>query len=788
MKYTKLFFGLAAVSMAMASCNDDLMEWRDPDSSVRPEELPLELVEKISRYDYIKNYMAEYHPGVDITVGMGLDNFLDIPIYEETVMANFQGCTFGNALKHQSVVQGNGSYNWNTIDRFLAKNTGLKVHGHNMIWHTQQQQSYLRGLIAPEMKVGATDNDILNILVGDDSNFDGGTRGKWGSWGNDSEVEVVAPGRGGEGYCVKLMNPAPADFYQAQFAYTFTQMLEPGTYKIRFYAKADTPAQLQFRYQNGSYGHQPNFSAFNIGTDWTLCEQEFNLEYDDIEQMVINFAQDAATFYIDDIEFGLKNEEAGSEPADPMINILPANASNFDGITDGSTCGWMSWGDNKDEVKTEEGAGTDGSVGLVLKNKGDEPGNAWKAQCVYEFETPLEIGVPYIIAFDAKCDVPAGSIQFQYQNSASQNQGGYHTFEIGTSWIPYEYEFTIDNEEYNDVNRIVLNFGEVGATYYLDNIKFGVSVAGVAKAKRHTTRASSVYYVLKTPEEKKTLLLGAMENWIKEAMHHVGEYCTSYDVINEPIGDDISYRGINNRGWMSGDSEPVENTETGLNLNWENGAGNGHFYWGYYLGMDYAVKAFEYARKYADEVNPDMKLFVNDYNLETSPAKLAKLIEFVEYIDGNGAHVDGIGTQMHVSSSITKEQVDAMMQTLAKTGKLIRITELDVAVGTASPSLEQQQQQADVYQMILTSFFENIPQAQQHGVTIWSLTDNAKEHEYWLNGDTPNIFDADYQRKIAYKGVCDAIIGYDPSDEWESPDYSKVPSVSEPKPEQPVEE
>lgn len=73
----------------------------------------------------------------------------------------------------------------------------------------------------------------------------------------------------------------------------------------------------------------------------------------------------------------------------------------------------------------------------------------------------------------------------------------------------------------------------------------------------------------------------------------------------------------------------------------------------------------------------DVKLYVNDYNLETNPSKLAALIDFVNYIEDNGQTVDGIGTQMHVTaSSITREQIDAMFKTMAATGKLVRVTEL----------------------------------------------------------------------------------------------------------------
>ena len=119
--------------------------------------------------------------------------------------------------------------------------------------------------------------------------------------------------------------------------------------------------------------------------------------------------------------------------------------------------------------------------------------------------------------------------------------------------------------------------------------------------------------------------------------------------------------------------------------------------------------------------------------------------------------MDGIGTQMHVSKSITKDQVDAMFKTLAATKKLVRVTELDVALGTATPSAEEMQTQSDIYQMIITSYFENVPAEQRSAITIWGVSDKPDEHEYWLKDQSPNIWNADYERKTAYKGVCDAI-------------------------------
>ena len=459
-----------------------------------------------------------------------------------------------------------------------------------------------------------------------------------------------------------------------------------------------------------------------------------------------------------------------------IANVLQGDASNFNG---GTTGGWGSWGSNKESADVVAGAGKDGSAALVLKNKGD--GNAWEAQCAYTFDDALQAGKKYIIQFYAKSTSTAGELQFQYQNGTTyQSQGGYNTFSVGKDWTKCEYEFTPTPE---DANRIIFNFGKVGATYYVDNIKFGLakdqgSTAGAkqtifrARGKQHRA-ASKSYYVLKTPAEKQAALEGAMEAWVSGVANHLKEKGVTpygYDVVNEPIADGSNkFRGLDEGIFGSGDdAAPEETVADGLSLNW----GNNHWYWGYYV-PDYHVKAFQLARKY---LPAETKLFVNDYNLATSPKKLEALVKFVNEIDTkNGSPiVDGIGTQMHVTLSSSddatknaeniaalKEKVDAMFQTMAATGKLVRVTELDISLGTGSPSANQYKAQSDCYKMIVESYKANVPAAQQSGITIWSLSDNEAEHEYWLKGQMPNLFDKDYKRKWAYKGFCDGIVGED---------------------------
>ena len=465
-------------------------------------------------------------------------------------------------------------------------------------------------------------------------------------------------------------------------------------------------------------------------------------------------------------------------------NLLVGDSFNFEGGTKGS---WGSWGNDSESAVSAEGEGyeSDYSVHLVNPTDGGD-GADYKAQFAYTFSTPLVEGTTYMISFVAKSSIAGGQVQFCHQNSTNYNHQIYKTFSVGTDWTLCEYEF---EEEYDDVDRILINFGSVAAEYWIDNIKFGP----LKDQGNKSLKASGPLYTLKTAEEKAEILTAAMEAWVKGVADHLAEKGVvpyGYDVINEAITDGSNLvRGVDagafggsdtdDDGNVTYDSEPVEDDVTGLKLNW----GSNRFYWGYYV-KDYAVKAFTYARQY---LPAETKLFINDYNLEVSPGKLDALIAFVNKIDADygSAVVDGIGTQMHLSISTSddadknadnvaalKEQVDAMFKTMAATGKLVRVTELDVAIGTSSPSAAQLQAQADVYRMVVESFKDNVPEAQQSGITIWGFSDAEDEHEYWLKGEVPNLLDADYNRKIAYKGFCDGIAGMDISttfsgDQWD---------------------
>lgn len=775
MKINKIMIPVVASAMLLTGCDDQIMQWGKPanHADVTKAEIPIAVKEVIANYDNIKDYAQQYTPNMKIGIGMGADLYANNENGEgDLANANYQVFTPGNAMKNDAIMGNSGSLNFATVDKLLSALDGnMQLYGHNFFWHTQQNQTYLKSLIAPTLVVEST-SDIKTIIKNGD--FEAGTNSGWSSWGNDSQSEVCKEAAKDGSYGLKLVNPKDgSDYYVAQCAQDLDGTLQVGkTYTIRFQAKSSVAGEvLQFATQNSKTYAGEGYHSFAVGTDWTTCEYDYTCTKEDLNRILINFGKIAGTFYIDNVEFGVKE-------VNPMDNVLADDSYDFEGGTKGN---WGAWGSNCESSEVEKGKGYKDSYGLVLKNKGD--GNAWEAQCAYTFDDALQEGKKYIIQFYAKSTSSAGELQFQYQNGTTYaSQGGYNTFSVGTDWVKCEFTFT---PAYDDANRIILNFGKVGATYYIDNIKFGLAknqstatrgiqyvLARNGKARKATRAGSKMYYVLKTPAEKQAALEGAMDAWVSGVANHLKEKNVvpfGYDVINEPIADGSNgRRGYDGVFGMEGDSEPTESEADGLSLNWE----SGHWYWGYYV-KDYPVKAFQLARKY---LPADTKLFVNDYNLETSPKKLEALIKFAKEIDEkNGSPiVDGIGTQMHVTLNCSddaeknaasiaelKAKVDAMFQTMAATGKLVRVTELDLSLGTGTPSSNQYKAQSDAYRMIVESYKANVPEAQQSGITIWSLSDNEAEHEYWLKGQVPNLFDKDYKRKWAYKGFCDGIAGED---------------------------
>ncbi|MBN8853820.1 MAG: endo-1,4-beta-xylanase [Sphingobacteriales bacterium] len=75
-------------------------------------------------------------------------------------------------------------------------------------------------------------------------------------------------------------------------------------------------------------------------------------------------------------------------------------------------------------------------------------------------------------------------------------------------------------------------------------------------------------------------------------------------------------------------------------------------------------KLFPCNKSYAKAADPNALLFINEYNLESNPAKLDSLLAFVNELKSQGAQIDGIGTQMHITTLTSDTGIDRTFRKL----------------------------------------------------------------------------------------------------------------------------
>ncbi|MGM8362465.1 endo-1,4-beta-xylanase [Flavobacterium sp. ARAG 55.4] len=370
---------------------------------------------------------------------------------------------------------------------------------------------------------------------------------------------------------------------------------------------------------------------------------------------------------------------------------------------------------------TAVGQGSNGSgKALKLTNESVRT-NEWDAQLYVKFSPGVKVGEKYKLTLDVRADVTASS-----PTQAQLNPGGYRHWDFfgavpyTTTWAPYVKEITV-TEQMVDCNTIAFNLGKTASSFYYDNLKI----------ERYNA-TGSVQTLEKTPEQKKVIIGEALDSWISGMLTVCAPYVKAWDVVNEPMDD----------------ANPYE-LKTGVGKT--NIAGD-EFYWQDYLGKDYAVEAFRLARKYGNSTD---KLFVNDYNLEYNIDKCKGLIQYVNYIESKGQVVDGIGTQMHINIHSDKDKIETMFQLLAATGKLIKVSELDVAAGL-SPTAFDLQLQADMYKFIVDKYMQYIPVNQRYGITVWGITDSPASSS-WLPGQNQGIFNQVFTRKPSYASFAEGL-------------------------------
>ena len=636
MNYKKIIPVVALATLLFTACDDIKMEWEemDPSQRITAADIPLKMAEKIARYDVLKSYT-----NMKVGVGVDLTMYMENEQYRNIVNANFDEVVIGYHMKHGPMVNSKGEINFANVDAFVnkAKEAGLGIYGHTLVWHQNQNASYLNGIIAPQVIPGSAGSNVLDLAGLKDGSFTNWNRANPGS--GISVVDNAGLATGGK--AVKLVSSATAaNAWNLQMITPDITVVSGHNYEVSFYIRSEQPGKgrISFSGLSNNYPWKDWLGtgaseAFETSSVW----KQVKFPVDGFTGNTFKMAFDLGylpnvTYYID-----IDNIMVVDKDAAPAVKNLITNG-NFEG---GNLDGWGGWGNGSTRSVTAQGEGY-GNKGYAMALTNPTAASNYSAQQVYTLSAPLEQGVEYTCTFMVKATTAAKlQVQIQGENYNGDYYGGIN---VGTTWAQVEKKITPSK---GDRTKFIFDFGETACTFFIDDI---VLTTGKPAA------GSGPIIVEKTEAEKKQIIGQAMENFIVQMVSHYKNDVKAWDVVNEPMNENGTVRDGNV-------ADPASDV----------------FYWQKYLGQDFAVTAFKLARQHG---NANDILFINDYNLEYSLAKCDGLIQYVQYIESKGAKVDGIGTQMHISINSNKDNIVTMFQKLAATGKMIKVTELEIKVET----------------------------------------------------------------------------------------------------------
>lgn len=706
-------------AMLLASCADHFDQNFE---TVRPD--------KEAQYGYLEQYDAlkEYikdRPNFHLGIGTAVDEYNKKELVYALTNSNFNETVAGNAMKMSSCVADDGSMNFDKVSEYVknATDAGLSVYGHTLAWHAQQPNKYLKRLIADKELPPAGDNPGLIITSGDP---------KANTWDYEIYYDLDEPLKAGKTYEISLnvrgTNPGTIDFW-------------PG--------KKDGSAT---QYGAGSF----TVAESAVDNKVTFTPNA------DIDRMRFCFGKVGGTLYFDN--FVLK--EKGSDH-----NIAVNSTFDEDDISHWTQVPWVPISYKIGNVAGAAAIDIENEVHKQTYTDGPFPFYAmgceppvvngaihfvptgdWSQFFVMpSSNNTLSEEGNYVVYLDLSASKDASGVELTMQNGWDANSNQQITVKVPVSAGRHTVKLPMPNIAGGNYD-IILKPQTADATLDVHSVK-------VCQVKKSNTKPL-------TDKEKKEILTPVLQNWIYGMMEATEGKVKAWDVVNESIsGKDIDGDGYY-EPW-SVTRGTVESADEAKN----------NFYWQDYLGdLDYVRTAVAAARKgFADAGgNPEeLKLFINDYNLETAydqNKKLKSLIHWIEEWEKDGVtKIDGIGSQMHVTCSMDpakqKENEEAyvnMLNLMVGSQKLVRISELDmglevkkdgkdILVNTTDMTEEQHKAMRAYYEFIVKKYLEIVPKEQQWGICQWCATDSPA-NSGWRPGLPVGLWDLGYYRKHTYAG------------------------------------
>ena len=221
-------------------------------------------------------------------------------------------------------------------------------------------------------------------------------------------------------------------------------------------------------------------------------------------------------------------------------------------------------------------------------------------------------------------------------------------------------------------------------------------------------------------------LTEVMREHIYNVVTHWGNRCRDWEVVNEPLASNGSFASS---------------------------------IWYDTIGPEYFYLAFQFAQEAVERTGRDIKLFFNDYNIESPSNKTNAAYELVKELKRRGLRIDWVGLESHfiVGETPSLEQQIEAKQGFLDLGVDVAITELDVRFSEVPfYTTEAQAQQASDYYSSVASCVQVGRRC--FGVTVWDFDDQYSWIPSTFAGQGGgDLFNNSLQAKPAYYASAEAL-------------------------------
>lgn len=692
-------------------------------------------------YAYLKDYAPlksyidyEKYPNFKLGGATIVNDYLNNSNVKGMINDNFTETVAGNAMKMASCVNNSGSMNFSTVKKFInaAEEAGISVYGHTLAWHAQQPVGWLLGLMKdkPAEPIPGADTPVYSDMYVKDFRVSSNQNIGWHSEYSQYNYNVTFDAT--DGMKATVTKKASQNYEVQYWPVSNIPVVAGKKYKLIMTIKGSAAGSTYVRVGDWD-GSCPN-TTIKFTTEWQDVEWEFTNKIAN-PGILLQHGSFVGDIYIKSVRIQeIVMGKTVKEDRRCLVVDVPAN---------NEMKLYLKAGDFKSGAKYKFSALIRADKSATINTSGAD-----------DFGNVLLTPVWQTIKAEGSLRSDNSNFILQIPDSDEDNR------------------YFFDNVSFlvNDEERIVN--GDFEGT---EVTSFGVKVGSSGRPSTPEITENITYLLLPAPtpltkEEKHDTLVYAMDKWIKGMMEACNGKVKGWDLVNEAISG----------GGNDGEGNYLLQHYDGYNPNGTWDVGGDAFYWQDFMGdLEYVRQACRLARKYGPS---DVRLFINDYNLESDwdgNKKLKSLINWIKKWEADGVtKIDGIGTQMHISYykdsntlASKKKAITNMFTLMAATGKLVRVSEFDMGyvdasgndVPTKNMTEAQHREMADYTEWIIKEYLHIIPPAQQWAFCFWCPTDSPANSGWRANTPVGIWTNNTYYRKHVYAGVVRGLGGETPS-------------------------